>query len=157
MDGVATHLALRGNAFFALEDGTYTRDGSFQMDADGRLVTRDGVAVLAEGAPVQADPTEQLSVGSDGTVTGSRSGSLGRLDAVALTNPQPLGGNRWGGNAGETPEGISFVQGALEGSNVDTMRGMVEMMEASRFFEAQQKAMQASDEIRSRLNRIGGN
>lgn len=156
-DNISTHVALRGNGFFALEDGTFTRDGSFQVDADGRLVTRDGVAVLAEGSSVELQENETLSIGKDGTLIGSKSGSLGKLDAVQLSGASPLGGNRWGGTPEPIEEGVQFVQGALEGSNVDTMRGMVEMMEASRFFDMQQKAIQASDDLRSRLNRIGGN
>lgn len=155
-DGIDTHLALRGDGFFALQDGTYTRDGSFQLDAEGTLVSGDGVPVMVEGGPLQLQPGETLAVGPDGTVKGSRSGDLGKIDIVSLTGPAPLGGNRWAGSAGEAPEGTSVVQGALEGSNVDAMRGMVEMMEASRFFEAQQKAIQASDELHQRLNRIGG-
>jgi flagellar basal-body rod protein FlgG len=82
---------------------------------------------------------------------------VGKLLVVSLGNPNPLGGSRWAGEPGEAPEGTSMVQGAVEGSNADTMRGMIEMIEASRFFEAQQKAIQTSDDTRARLNRIGGN
>lgn len=156
VDGDPTHLALRGDGFFALEDGTFTRDGSFHLDGEGRLVTAGGVAVLGEGGAIQLDPTETMTVGPDGVVQGSLSGDLGVVAVVSLTAPEPLGGNRWGGTPGQRPEGSTIVQGAVEGSNVDAMRGMIEMMEASRFFEAQQKAMQVSDEARARLNRIGG-
>lgn len=155
-DNIETHVALRGNAFFALEDGTFTRDGSFQVDNEGRLTTRDGVSVLAEGAPVELQPGESLTIGKDGMMFGSKSGEIGKLDAMRLSEASPLGGNRWSGTPERVETGVQFIQGALEGSNVDTMRGMVEMMEASRFFEMQQKAMQASDDLRSRLNRIGG-
>lgn len=156
IDEDPNHLALRGDGFFALDDGTFTRDGSFQLDNDGKLVTSDGASVLADGGPIQLAPGESLSVASDGTVTGSKSGELGRISIVALSGASPLGGNRWSGTGGEMPESTSVVQGAVEGSNADTMRGMIEMMEASRYFEAEQKAIQASDEIRARLNRIGG-
>ena len=47
------------------------------------------------------------------------------------------------------------IQGALESSNVDPIRAMVELIEASRMFEAYQKAMQASDELDEKLNRMG--
>lgn len=156
MDQDPTHLAIRGDGFFALEDGTFTRDGSFRLDAEGRLVTQDGVGVLSDSGAVQVELDEQLTVAADGTITGSKSGEIGKVSIVALTDPSPLGGNRWSGTAGEMPEETTVIQGAVEGSNVDTMRGMIEMMEATRFFEAQQKAMQVSDEARSRLNRIGG-
>lgn len=156
MDQVPTHLALRGDGFFALEDGTYTRDGSFRVDGEGQLVTGDGVPVLGDGGAIQLEPGETFTVGPDGTLTASKSGALGAVKIVSLNQAEPLGGNRWGGIEGDALPETTIVQGAVEGSNADIMRGMIEMMEATRFFEAQQKAMQASDETRARLNRIGG-
>ena len=154
-DGVATHLALRGEGFFALADGTATRDGGFRFDTEGQLVTAEGTPVLTEGGPVQLDPGETMTVSPEGLVTGSLSGEVGRLQIVQLANATPLGGGRWSGSA--TPsEGTVVVQGAREGSNVDAMRAMVELLEASRFFEAQEKVMQTSDEMQARLNRIKG-
>ncbi len=156
MDQVPTHLALRGDGFFALEDGTYTRDGSFRIDGEGQLVTHDGVPVLGDGGSIQLEPGETLTVGPDGTLAGSKSGALGAVKIVMLNGAEPLGGNRWGGIEGDPLPETTIVQGAVEGSNADIMRGMIDMMEATRFFEAQQKAIQASDETRARLNRIGG-
>jgi flagellar basal-body rod protein FlgF len=153
-DGVPSHLAIRGDGFFALEDGSYTRDGSFRMDAEGHLVTAEGVALSGEGGPIQLSPTESFSVSADGVVSGSTSGEVGKIALFHLTDPQPLGGSRWSGTPTPVEEG-RMVQGATEGSNADPMRGMVELMEASRFFESQQKAIQASDDLRSRLNQIG--
>jgi flagellar basal-body rod protein FlgG len=51
-------------------------------------------------------------------------------------------------------EGVEVVQGALEGSNTDPMRSMTELMEASRYFEAYQKAMQTSDTLDGQLNQM---
>jgi flagellar basal-body rod protein FlgF len=155
IDDVATHVALRGDGFFALGDGTFTRDGTFHLDAEGTLVTRDGVPVLADGGELQVPPGAEVNIGPDGTVRAGKD-ELGKLTVVTLGNPSPLGGKRWAGEAGDTPEGTRVVQGAVEGSNADTMRGMIEMIEASRFFEAQQKVIQTSDDTRARLNRIGG-
>lgn len=154
-DGVATHLALRGDAFFALQDGSYTRDGAFRVDEGGQLVTQHGTPVLGDGGPLQIDPTERFTVGPDGVVVGEESGEIGRLQLMRLDAPQPLGGGRWTGTASPA-EGVRVIQGALEGSNVDPLRGMAELIEASRYFEAQQKLMQTSDEMHERLNRMGG-
>ncbi|MSQ02617.1 MAG: flagellar hook basal-body protein [Myxococcales bacterium] len=160
LDQVPTHLALRGDGFFALEDGTYTRDGSFRIDGERRLVTGDGVPVLGDRGAIQLEPGETFTVGPDGTLTASLTAStsrvLGAVKIVSLRQAEALGGNRWGGIEGEPLPETTIVQGAVEGSNADIMRGMIEMMEASHFFEAQQKAIQASDETRARLNRIGG-
>jgi flagellar basal-body rod protein FlgF len=156
-DGVSTHLALRGDAFFALEDGTYTRDGTFRIDEQGRLTTADGAAVLTENGPITLEPGERLAVSADGVVSTSAQGERGRLRMVSLPNGAPTGGNRWAGAPTPVAEGsVTVIQGAREGSNADPLRGMVELVEASRFFEAQQKAMQASDEMRQRLNRLQG-
>lgn len=154
-DGIATHLALRGDGFFALSDGTATRDGGFRLDSEGQLVTTDGTPVMTDGGPIRLDPGEQLTVSAEGLVTGSLSGEIGRLDIVQLSNAKPLGGGRWSGTA--TPaDDVTVVQGAREGSNVDAMRAMVELIEASRFFDSQEKVMQTSDEMQARLNRVKG-
>jgi flagellar basal-body rod protein FlgF len=80
---------------------------------------------------------------------------VGRLRLSTITSPAPLGGSRWSGK-GEPATGASVVQGALEGSNADPLHGMASLIEASHFFESQQKVMQTSDEMRGRLNQIGG-
>ena len=154
-DDVPTHVALRGDGFFALADGSFTRDGEFRLDDEGQLVSREGIAVLGDGGPIQVQPGEVLAIGEDGTVRGSASGEVGRLSVMSLSGASPLGGARWSGK-GTALDQPTVVQGALEGSNVDLMRGMVEMIEASRFFEAQQKAMQTADDMQQRINRIGG-
>lgn len=156
IDDDPNHLAVRGDGFFSLSDGTFTRDGSFHINSEGALVTRDGAEVLVGGSPIQLLPGERLAVAPDGTVTGSQSGEIGQISIVSLTAARPLGGNRWSGTAGEKPKETSVTQGALEASNADTMRGMIEMMEASRYFEAEEKVIKASDELRARLNQMGG-
>src|SRR6185369_8519442 len=106
------------------------RDGTFRLDNDGHLVTQDGVAVSGDSGPIQLDPRESFTVGSDGTVTGSTSGEVAKIPLFRLSDPKPLGGSRWGGTA-SAADGATLVQGATEGSNADPMRGMVELMESS--------------------------
>jgi flagellar basal body rod protein FlgG len=112
------------------------------------------MAVLDDrGSPIVVNPGELLSVSPDGTLTGSQSGNLGRFGLVQLNNPQPAGGNVWKGIP--TPSSTtSVIQGALEHSNADPLRGMVELLEASRYFEAQDKVIKTSDDMSSRLNRL---
>jgi flagellar basal-body rod protein FlgF len=156
VDADSSHLALRGDAFFSLADGSFTRDGAFRLDGDGALVTADGTPVLLESGTLQLEPGESFAVSAEGDVTGAVSGQVGRLKLASLATASPLGDNRWAGTAAAAATGVRVVQGALEGSNADPMRSMIELIEASRYFESQQKAMQTSDEMRSRLNQIGG-
>jgi len=153
VDNVSTHLALRGNGFFALADGTFTRDGSFRLDENGRLVSGSGAFVLGEGGPIELAPGEKLIVSPQGEVSGSESGLIDDLRIVQLQNGRPLGNNAWEGQAVEA-EGVTVVQGAVERSNVDPLRAMVELVDATRYFQTVEKAMKTSDEMTSRLNRM---
>jgi flagellar basal body rod protein FlgG len=154
VDNDPHHLALRGDGFFSLGNGSYTRDGNFHLDLQGNLVTEANVAVLDDaGQPVVLPPGEVFTVSPAGAIIGADSGFLAQLGLVQLGNPQPVGGNLWQGNPVPAAN-VSVIQGALEHSNADPLRGMVELIEASRYFEAQEKVMRTSDEMRGRLNRI---
>lgn len=153
LDNNPTHMALRGDGFFSLGNGAYTRDGSFHVNLEGTLVTANEVPVLNDqGQPVVIPIGEPFSVSPEGDVVGANSGLIGRLGIFQLGNPQPAGGNLWQGNPQASTAQV--IQGALEHSNADPLRSMVELIEASRYFEAQEKVMRTSDEMRARLNRI---
>jgi flagellar basal body rod protein FlgG len=133
-----------------------TRDGNFRRDSQGQLVTSDGHALMGESGPIQLPEGETFEVAGDGRVMGSVSGEIDRLKLVDAPNATQRGASLW--DPGDvtraaTPE---VIQGALEGSNVDPVGLMVELVEAHRHFEAQQRVMQASDEMDARLNRSGG-
>lgn len=154
IDNDPHHFALRGDGFFSLANNSYTRDGHFHVDLDGNLLTQDNIGVLDDrGQPIVVRPGEILSVTPEGNLSGSQSGNLGRLGLVQLGNPQPAGGNLWRGNPTQS-NNISVIQGALEHSNADPLRSMVELIEASRYFEAQEKVIRTSDEMHGRLNRL---
>lgn len=159
LDGAPTHLAIQGPGFFALqgESGTvYTRDGRFSLDQEGRLVNAAGLAVQGDGGEITVPPGETLRIAADGRIFGSISGELDKISVVE--GPvKPQGANTWISEGAMTPVEVpQVVQGAVEGSNVDPMGVMVELIEAGRYFEAYQKAMQTSDEADSRLNQSGG-
>ena len=148
-------FALSGQGYFALGDGTLTRDGRFSMDEQGRLLSSSGAPVLGEGGAIELDPTETLSVTSEGIITGSVSGEIDRLRIVD-SEVESVGGNRLCPVGTPIPSTAQVQQGAVESSNVDTMGVMVELIEAGRHFEAFQKIIQASDDASARLNRVGG-
>lgn len=154
-DGVGTHLALRGDAWFSLADGSFTRDGRMKVSEDGTLVTTSGTPVLGQSGPVVVEPGRPFTVTAEGQVLGPEGDEIDTLRLTSLQGATPLGGGRWTG-AGQPAVGAEVVQGALEGSNVVSMRSMVELVTANRAFEAHQKAMQASDDAEQRLLQIQG-
>lgn len=156
-DGVSTHLALQGRGFFSVEspllagDPVLMRAGAFQIDAQGFLATPDGERVLGQSGPIQlaqeGDTPGALSITADGVVLvgGEEQDRLRIVDGDDL---EPVGGSRWRAPGGvRDAVGTTIVQGALEGSNMDPMRGMTELIQTSRYFEMYQKAMQTSDEL----------
>lgn len=158
--GDAYDIALEGEGFLTVETGPatrrYLRTGRLEVDADGFLGMQGAGRLIADGGLIQLEPGETFRIAEDGTVIGSDQGELGRLD-LAVGDATPLGDGQWeaGGEMGWA-DGVAVRQGAIEGSNVDPLKTMVELVQASRHFEAYQKAMQASDELDARLNRLGG-
>jgi flagellar basal body rod protein FlgG len=98
---------------------------------------------------------ESLRITEDGTVFGSASGELDRL-RVSAGNVRPIGGNLFVSDGATVMGDARVIQGALEASNVDPLAAMTDLIQSSRYIEAFQKAMQASDELDARLNRLGG-
>lgn len=158
--GHPTDVALQGEGWLAVDGGgrtLLTRDGRLRPTPDGTLVAPGGQPVLGEAGPIVVPPGETVRIEADGTVTASLSGRLDRL-RIVQAEASPLGGNLWAPEGDVTdavPGTVELVPGALEASNVDPMAAMVELVEASRTFEVFQKAMQASDDLDSRLNEMG--
>ncbi|MBF0610193.1 MAG: flagellar basal-body rod protein FlgF [Magnetococcales bacterium] len=146
-------VAIEGEGFFVIDTPQgrrYTRDGSFTVNTVGELVTKDGFQVLGEGDAAILVGNQPLSVGPDGTLS-NKDGQLGRLQRVAI----PMEAlQKAGRNLYEAPQNAvnpveegtgGFHQGYVEGSNVDMIRGMTQMIEVNRQFENQLKLIQAMD------------
>jgi flagellar basal-body rod protein FlgG len=166
-------LAINGQGFFQIQmpDGTtsYTRDGSFQVDAQGQLVTSSGYPV-SPGITVPAN-TQNITIGKDGIVTATVSGSttpqqIGQLQLANFMNPaglDPRGGNLFAetaasgtpqtGNPGTTGLG-AINQGVVESSNVNVVEELVSMIQAQRAYEINSKAIQTSDQMLARLAQL---
>lgn len=164
-------LMISGRGFFQvlLPDGTqaYTRDGSFKVDSEGRLVTASGYEVQ----PSISVPNGALSVSVslDGLVQATLPGevepvTLGTLELADFINPaglQPRGQNLLLESAASgTPqlgnpalEGRGeLVQGSLEGSNVNVVEELVGMIETQRAYEMASKAISTSEKMLQYLN-----
>lgn len=153
--GRALDVAMLGQGMLAVQDAdgeAYTRRGDLHIDADGALRTSDGRAVLGEGGPITLPPGAQIAIGQDGTVafrapgdgTDTPLNDAGRLKLVAATPATVRKGldglfRRVGGGALEPDPAARVQPGALEGSNVQPVATMVELIEQSRAFELHTK------------------
>ena len=153
------HFALQGEGFFAVQTPAglrMSRAGRFTPDNQGFLIDPQGNKLLGQGGPIQIPEGETLSIAPTGEVIASLSGEIDRLQLVTANDPKSLGGAIWDPQGAVREAQPEVIQGALEGSNADPLRLMVELIEAYRHFEAQQKVMHSSDDMDSRLNRSGG-
>ena len=166
-------VAINGNGFLevTMPDGTigYTRDGSFQVDAQGRLVNSSGLPV-ANGITVPANATS-VSISADGVVSATVPGNtqpqpLGNLAMSSFINPaglEPIGQNLFKESAASgqpqqgTPgtNGLGILkQGFLEASNVNVVEELVTMIQTQRTYEMNSKAIQTSDQMLAKLSQL---
>lgn len=159
-------VGITGNGFFEvlLPDGSagYTRDGTFQLDSQGRVVTSNGF-LLQPAVTVPAN-TESMTIGEDGVVSALVAGStsptqIGTIQLSDFINPaglQPIGDNLLketaaSGSATTGTPGLSglgrTVQGSLESSNVNVVQELVNMIETQRAYEMNSKAISTSDQM----------
>ncbi|MEZ5444428.1 MAG: flagellar basal-body rod protein FlgG [Gammaproteobacteria bacterium] len=159
-------VAIQGRGFFQvlMPDGSisYTRDGSFEMDSEGQLVTSEGY--LVEPAITIPEDTLSLTVGSDGTVSALVAGEstpqqIGTIELADFINPlglQPIGQNLFketvsSGTAQTGTPGTdgmgTLVQGSLESSNVNVVEELVNMIETQRAYEMNSKAISTVDQM----------
>ena len=159
-------LALDGLGWFQVTgadgDTLYTRDGAFNTNANGELVTLDGY--LVEPAILIPEGTTDIAVNESGEFYARISGQtnlqlLGQLNLATFPNDaglEPLGGNLYretdasGSPVTGVPADPGFAkihQGYLESSNVDPVKDITELISAQRAYEMNSKVIQAADEI----------
>ena len=144
-------LAVSGNTFFVLDGPNgpvYTRNGSFELDAQGNLQSHGGLAVRSGGGKITIPPnTNKITVSQDGAVLANNV-EVGRLQLAEFTDPSVLqraGTTLFQGPSGQQPNAGTFrvEQGYQEGSNVQIVNEMVSMITGMRYYEAAQRAMRA--------------
>ena len=166
-------VAIKGNGFFqiTLPDGTnaYTRDGSFQVDSQGRLVTTTGYPV-ASGVTVPVT-AQSVSISADGIVTATVPGSvtpqtLGSIVLANFVNPpglEPRGQNLYTETAASgapstgapNANGLgALMQGYVESSNVNVVQELVSMIQVQRAYEMNSKAIQTADQMLQKLAQL---
>jgi flagellar basal-body rod protein FlgG len=164
--GNSLDVAINGRGFFQvlMPDGSfgYTRDGSFKMSAEGELVTSSGYKVQP-GITIPSG-AQSVTIGTDGVVSALVAGSaaptqIGTLQLTDFVNPsglQPRGENMVVESAASGPaqtstpglNGLGTVQqGSLEGSNVNVVEELVNMIETQRAYEMNSKAISTTDQM----------
>jgi flagellar basal-body rod protein FlgG len=166
-------LAVLGQGFFEVQlpDGTagYTRDGSFQVNSQGQLVTNNGYTITP-GITIPPN-AQSVSVGSDGTVSVTLPGqsaaqAVGQIQLASFVNPaglEPKGqnlftetaasGNPNVGTPGQNGLG-GLRQGFVETSNVNVVEELVAMIQTQRAYELNSKAIQTTDQMLAKLSQM---
>lgn len=169
-------LAIQGGGFFRVRrpDGTevYTRDGAFRLDNERRLVTATGDLLLGDEGPITIpENASNPEITADGMVryvdeSSGQQLTIGKLKLAVFPNPAgliALGNNHWGiSDTSGAPAALMpgqrevgrLVQGYLEGSNVQTVEEMVNLIIAQRAYEINSKAVQSSDDMMAIANNL---
>lgn len=171
--GNSTDIAIQGQGFFQvlLPDGTlaYTRDGSFQEDAQGQLVTASGFVV--QPALTIPSTAQSITVGIDGVVSVTLPGSVtptqvGTIQLANFINPaglQAIGDNLYtatgaSGNPTTGAPGANGIgtlqQGYVESSNVNVVEEMVNMIQVQRAYDMNSKAITTDDQMLQQLSQL---
>jgi len=138
-------VALEGEGFFTLQTPQgerYTRDGAFSLNSEGYLVTREGYLVLGENGPLQVKDLDKLRI----------------MDFPDKTVLQKEGNNIWSatGPGQDLGDAARVRQGTLEGSNVNIISEMVNLIAAARAYELSQKMIQTQDaSLDKAVNEVG--
>lgn len=163
-------LAVQGPGWIAVQlangSEAYTRNGSLQISANGVLQSRNGLNVQGDGGPISIPPDSNITIAKDGTVSvvpsGPKPNTVTPIGRIKLVNPAEAqlvkGGDGLfrlkGGGEAQADAGVSLIDGALEGSNVNVVQEMVNMIALARQFDMQTKMLQSAENNSSKASQI---
>jgi len=155
-------VAINGPGWIAVQDPdgkeAYTRAGNLQIDPTGQLMTATGRPVLGDGGPINVPPYSSIFFARDGSISivaqGQAPDTTATVDRIKLVNPADADIQRSddglfrmkNGSAAEPDANVQISSGTLESSNVNTAEAMVNMIELSRQFEMQVKAIRTAED-----------
>lgn len=167
-------VAVQGRGFIAVQaaDGSeaYTRAGDLRIESGGLLTTGAGHLVMGDGGPVAVPPNASLTIGADGTISvqplGQGPETLSIVDRIRLVDPDPAQLGKGADGLFRLPEGesaqasadVKLTAGALESSNVNIARSLVNMIELSRQYEMQINVIKTAKEdadVAAQMMRMG--
>lgn len=149
--------------FFTVQtpDGgeAYTRDGGFVLDEAGTMRTRSGLTILGDGGPLVIPQGNRVLIGNDGSVSAVPTTGADRnpqlIGQIKLVNPERaevykgedgLFRLNGGDNAPAANERVRLQSGALEGSNVNAVESLMQMISHARHYDLNVKMMQTADQ-----------
>ncbi|HEV8329964.1 MAG TPA: flagellar basal-body rod protein FlgF [Steroidobacteraceae bacterium] len=155
-------VGIQGPGWIAVQgpDGreAYTRAGDLRVDPSGVLMNGAGQTVLGEGGPISVPPNTSLMIAADGTISivpvGQGPETTSQVGRIKLVNPPAESLARGDDGLFRTTDGtdappdanVRLASGVLESSNVNVADAMVNMIELSRHFDLQVKAMRTAEE-----------
>ena len=161
MTGAPFDLALRGQGYFVIQtaDGPrYTRNGHFELDSSGRIVSDSGDPVQGAGGDISVSASDgQIHVASDGTVSGAN-GQIGQISIVDFPNDRALvkeGDSLYSTTQQSQSSDATILQGGIESSNVRPVVEMSNMIEVMRSYQATMNLSQSqSNLIRQAIDKL---
>jgi flagellar basal-body rod protein FlgF len=173
--GRSLDIAVQGDGFIAIQgpDGeeAYTRAGDLRINGGGLLSTGAGHLVMGDGGPVAIPPNNSLLIGADGTISvqplGQGPETLAIVDRIKLVNPDRSQLQKASdgllhladGEVADPDASVRILSGALEQSNVNTAKTLVNMIELSRQYEMQVNVIKTAEEnadVAAQMMRLGG-
>ncbi|MCW2481299.1 flagellar basal body rod protein FlgF [Candidatus Symbiopectobacterium sp. NZEC135] len=172
--GRSMDVALPKESWLAVQTANgeaYTRNGNMELNADGQL-TIQGRLVMGDGGPIEIPPNAQISISADGTISSLNAGDapntiaqLGRLKLVKATGQEVTrsddglfrltpAAQQQRGNVLQNDPTVRVMPGVLEGSNVDSVGTLVDMIANSRRFDMQMKVISSADTNAQSANQL---
>lgn len=172
--GRSMDVALPKESWLAVQTASgeaYTRNGNMELNADGQL-TIQGRLVMGDGGPIEIPPNAQISISADGTISSLNAGDapntiaqLGRLKLVKATGQEvtrsddglfrlTAAAQQQRGNVLQNDPTVRVMPGVLEGSNVDSVGALVDMIANSRRFDMQMKVISSADTNAQSANQL---
>lgn len=168
--GRSLDVAVQGSGWITVQlpDGSeaYTRNGNFQVNANGQLQTKSGINVMGDGGPLTVPPDNMIAIAPDGTVSAIPSygtpNTVNAVGTIKLVNPPTADLVRGddglfrlkSGQPAPTDTNVRLASETLEGSNVNVVDAMVSLISLSRQFEMQTKMIssaEANDQAAARV------
>jgi flagellar basal-body rod protein FlgF len=163
-------VAVQGSGWIAVQDAAgkeaYTRMGNLELTATGVLQTAAGQPVLGDGGPVTLPPSNQITIGGDGTISVVPQGlgpeTVSSISRIKLVDPNPLelvkgdDGLMRLKSSGTAPASadVKLVSGALESSNVNLPQALISMIELARMFDLEVRAMTTAEQTEALATKL---